>query len=785
MKSLSRSPRRGIALVMVLSIILLVTILVVGMTVAMRMERSASHHHLERTRAELFAQAGVDYGQALLRGATDTNRFWVSAPGQILASETNTFGRPDTVIALSSGLTNSTDTNIAVDLNRFDWNRSERLLNPGGTNLTVRWIYVEKDGSHSDTTNNDVVGRFAFWIDDDSTRVNINTAGRRTGAASMLASPSQISLEAVPGVTNLFALTNFTSTNMFRTTAEVFNDNAELSHSRYLLTAYSQDPDVNPWHEPRRVLTTFADQAGNRPFLNILKNITPTPDPGVLDNLVNTGLGDTGVSGVYSNIMSSLLRTNWPYAPDSSFATKFGVTGAEQLALDIIEYVRTTESIYTWIQPIVGTATTNSFDFFPATTPLTDPNLTTSTLIGTVRRPMITQVHVYCSTNTNSVGYDGTLYAEVFRPSGYATNSLDAWLYTEIESLPGTFTNVTIEPITIAAEYTTYTNSSFSIPANPGTSPTNVTVRLALLTTNSAVIANTLDVAPLASADRIAWPMGTNQTGTAWINDPRLNKLSANWITSPVGGDVAPTNRTPTFPTYPDSDGSTNSLFFPPPNSVVGSVGELGYVVTGISTNAPWRSVRLRPGSSVNSNTVPDWALLDLFSAPILPGSATLEARYLPGNHTVAGRINVNAAVRQPAASFSRTNALNALLTNTAVANLPVAIENLLATTNLATGGIDFSDGQPRFLSVGQIAELAGFSDTGEASEEVIRQVASLASVRSGVFTITSLGQAVQIGPNGQLRVTGERMVRVTVERQLTSTGAVRFRTLGWSEIYP
>lgn len=785
MKRLAHSPRRGIALVMVLSIILLVTILVVGLTVAMRMERSASHYHLERTRAELFAQAGVDYGQALLRGATATNRFWVSAPGQILATETNTFGRPDTVIALSSGVTNSSNANTATDLNRFDWNGSERLLNPGGTNLNVRWIYVEKDGTHRDTTNTTVVGRFAFWIDDDSTRVNVNTAARRTADPARLAIPSQISLGAVPGATNLAALTNFAATNTFRTAAEAFTVEPGLSPSRYLITAYSQDPDVNPWHEPRRVLTTRGDRAGGRPHLDILVSTNGTP--GSL-----AGIDATKLQSVYTNLTPALTRTNWPQAPGNSFAEKFGNSGVSQIALDIIEYVRTTEATNTWIEPLVAVATTNSFAPQPGNTTLdTIPN---NALIGTVRRPMIAQAGLYCSTNTNSTGYLGTLYARLFLPAGYnagVASLQDTHLFAEIESSSGGGSLTSTNPlgtVTFTGNYATVSVPNFSVPAAPAAPvPTNATVRLALLRSATPQISEILDITPLDPAARLTVPTGSELSGHTSINDPRLNKTPAFWSASTnlVAGDSAPPAHTPNFPAYPDSDGSADSVFFPPADSIVGSVGELGYVVTGITTNAPWRSVRLRPGSSPNANTLPDWALLDLFSAPILPGSATLEARYLPGNHTVAGRINVNAAVRQPAASFSRTNALNALLTNTAVANLPVAIENLLATTNLATGGIDFSDGQPRLLSVGQIAELAGFSDTGEASEEVIRQVASLASVRTGVFTIYSLGQAVQIGPNGQLRVTGERMVRVTVERQLTSTGAVRFRTLGWSEIYP
>jgi len=791
MKSHSRSSRRGIALVMVLSIILLVTILVVGLTVAMRMERSASHYHLERTRAELFARSGVDYGQALLRGATATNRFWVSAPGTILASASNSFDRPDIAIALSSGLTNSTDTNstdtnAAVDLNRPGWNLSDRLLHPGGTNLTVRWIYVDEDGTYRDSTNTSVVGRFAFWIDDDSTRVNVNTAGRRAGNTATLASPTQISLEALPGATDLAAITNFAATNIFRTTAEVFAVEPDLGQSRYFLTAYSQDPDVTPWHEPRRVLTTSGNRAGGRPYLDIL--VATNATPGLL-----SGIEAIKLQSVYTNITPALIRTNWPYAPGSSFATKFGDSAVPQIALDIIEYVRSTESTNTWVQPLVAVATTNSLAPQAGTTTLDAiPN---NALIGTVRRPMITQIGLYCSTNTNSTGYLGTLHAQLLLPVTYnagITALEDTYLFAEMDSSSGGGPLTSTSPlgtITFTGGYANVSVPNFSVPAAPSSSvPTNATVRLALLKTATPQISEILDIAPLAANAKLALPTGPELTGYTSINDPRLNKNPNNWSASTnlLAGDTVPPGHSPTFPPYPDSDGDAVSVYFPSPNSVVGSVGELGFVVTGLSgtpSPAPWRSIRLRPGSSPDADTVPDWALLDVFSAPI-PGSTTMQARYLPGNHTVAGRINLNASVPE-SASFSRTNSLNALLTNTAVANLPTALVNILTTSNLATGGVNFSGDHPRLLSVGQIAELAGISDNGEASEEVIRQVASVASVRTGVFSITSVGQAVQISPDGRMRVTGERMVRATVERYLDSTGAVKFRTLGWSEIYP
>lgn len=782
---MKRLPRqRAAALIVVLTVIVLITILVVGLTVATRLERSASFYDRERTRAEFFARQGIDYTRAQLQDATATNRYWVGAPGRITASVSNTFDSPSDIIILSSGFTNNTNADISADLNRRAFVGGDRLIDPTGTNFNFRWIYVQRDGSFTNSLSTNAVGRFAYWVDDDSTRVNLNTAAARVPGVSD-ALPSQISLGALPGMAPFASAIAVSASNApFTTPFEVLGRDSAwtnvLSTNRFYLTHYSQDPDMNPWGSPRSVLTTQQARAQGRPYLNVLAN--PAADPGAYTNLSSTNL-----QSVYTNITSYLTRSDWPYARGNSFVTKFGASGVSQLALDILEYVRSTESFSVWPEPIFAQATTNSLTLLPSSTTLNDAGLTTA-VVGTVRRPMISQVGVYCSTNTDVSGYLGTLHVQMYLPTGYnagATNFSGWSLWAQITSSGGggisTSTN-SLGTVTFLGGYANCAVTNVTIPASlPGAIPTNSMVRVALLKAPSDAITNILDVAPLNPNDRISCATATNVTAYASVNDPRLNKTLGNWSTATnLAGDVAPPAHAPNFSAFvgtPSSDGGTNSVFFSGTASAVGSVGELGLVASGIGSTpaAPWRSLRFRMNSSSATNIPPDWAVMDLFSAPV-------PSRFLPGSNVTTGRINLNAFISD-GANFARTNVLNTLFTNATTGSLSSVVSNVINVRLSASGNYGNATNFTNIVSVGQLAEVVGIGDQGEVGETGIRKVASLVSVRGDAFTVFSTGQAIQV-VNNKVTVNGEKMIRATVERYFEG-GEVKFRIISWSEIYP
>lgn len=812
MKKLPSFRRRGAALIVVLSIIVLVSGLVVGLAMAMRMERSASYYHLERMRADLMARQGVDYAQAVISAATE-NRYWVSGPGRIYATAPGTTAAPLSLIELSSGVTSSTNSTNSTEINRSGWSDQSRLLDPAGTNLNVRWIYVKKsatpgggsyDTNSSPTIDTNVVGRFAFWVDDESSRVDLSTANQRTVESKDWASPQQIDLPSLSGFSNSTVLTTVrqrAGQGTLNTPNEIFavadaNLSSALITNRFYLTHYTQSPELDPWGVGKTVLTTRPDLASFRNnFINILAGTNN--NAGLLSEL-----GTVQVNSNLSMIMNRLLQTNWPFVSNTnaSWASKYGTNGAAQLALDIVEYVRSTESQEAFVEPLTATLTGTNLIYSPT---MSAANFGPNVLIGTTRRPMISEMAVAVDDAAGTNGaFSGRLFVEVFVPSGYGLGATNVPSQLFIAS---SLTANVPAPATAMATNST-TNGAFLRFEQIFTTnarPTTVPLRIALFKGSADTAANILDVAPMNSTAFINYTVLTNGGATNLISsyevrDPRVNKYVINWepagtnsmfppatnsrwsalIAPPVGQLSADT----------DSNGVMSEASLQMANTgIVGSVGELGYINTGVASNMPWRSVRLQPSGATNTNNVPDWALLELFTAPVA------SAANVPSLNTVAGQVNLNALILSSVGTnMSRTNVLNTLLpspivlTGTSLTNAAI-ISNVINPTNLAANGANFGNitNTRIYQSVGQLAEMRGISDTGEASEKVMRQVASLATVKGDVFSVYSVGQAVQVTKSGKMVVNGEKMVRAIVERTFNSANEPQYKVIYWSEIYP
>ncbi|MBM3862318.1 MAG: hypothetical protein FJ395_22065, partial [Verrucomicrobia bacterium] len=163
---------RGVALILTLAILVLVTLLVVGFAINMRVETAISKNYTEQVRARQFALAAVDEAVALLRLATPpisitTN--WASGPGMIFM---RTGSGSYTNIPLCS-LDDSGDEPFDINYRRL-----RRIMRTDNTNLFVgwkRWVLPNQPTTGRDN----LIGRYCYWIDDEASKININTARRR------------------------------------------------------------------------------------------------------------------------------------------------------------------------------------------------------------------------------------------------------------------------------------------------------------------------------------------------------------------------------------------------------------------------------------------------------------------------------------------------------------------------------------------------------------------------------------------------------------------------------
>jgi uncharacterized protein (TIGR02600 family) len=222
------------ALVIVLSSLVLLSILVVSILTSARQEVTSSNSYGAGSDAKLLADLPLSLVTAQIAKATsDPDLAWISQPGLLRtfssSGQQNAFKLyssyemeksgaydPGGNTTLSAEVPNdwSTKPNEFVDLNRpiqFGTRKIYPIADPNAYNATtpasslvqgfsydtsaispstgnttanilpmpVRWIYVTANGSlvgAGDTQRKDAVARIAFWADDETCKVNINTA---------------------------------------------------------------------------------------------------------------------------------------------------------------------------------------------------------------------------------------------------------------------------------------------------------------------------------------------------------------------------------------------------------------------------------------------------------------------------------------------------------------------------------------------------------------------------------------------------------------------------------
>lgn len=479
-----RKHSRGMSLLITLAFIVIITILVVGFAETVRLSRPAAASFLERTRADQFARSGVERVIGVLNQQTgDTNRNWISQPGLLLVgSDVDDTSTPvderkvlSVTVPLFSGSAPTSSpsntiyspVNINVATYRDPTSRlvTDRLNTNGNViEMPLCWVYV-RDSGKIDTditpvvsTNDPIVGRYAFWTDDESSKVNYNIAWGKSGNTNAPGHPSRIELSALTDFTQAradilrnFVVQNPTNYNFLNTPfdarrieATVSGSNsglaAVLEQNKFEITHFNSDPNTTFFNEPRIVLTTRPDRAGwsysggqwlgvnglpwpnGRPFyLRVLKNEGTSASPNTLSGMGGVGADpgrlnsiDAGKVSETINILalasapqpSYMQRSDWPIVSGSaSIQDKYystyppPVRGSRlaELAINIIDYVRAKESSQDMVEPIRGQ--------FSATAAAPDKLIefvdsASNSYMGISRTPYISEIGVWTGSAT-------------------------------------------------------------------------------------------------------------------------------------------------------------------------------------------------------------------------------------------------------------------------------------------------------------------------------------------------------------------------------------------------
>lgn len=776
--------RIGASLVITLVLLALLSAILVGLFLSSRLEVLAARMYLEGARARSLAQEATGLATAQLAATIGDHRHYVSQPGVIRKVS---LGGEITVDLFSR----STSGDL-VDLNRKGaFNRHP--IDPLGATLNVGWLYVLQDGSILDTlpvldAANPVVGRYAWWTDDASTRINLNTAWTRSSDDTQpLNDPAQIELGAIPG-TNRAAwheLPAKRAGRWFVDPLEAAREEPALSSpidsARFSLTARSHTPELwNCFAQPKIALTTRPERAAGLPYLDIS---TPVKTQATVNRIIEL-----------------LTRSDWPIAAGSSFLSKYYADHPErapQLAFNIVDYVRCRENSSPIVIPSRVTAPGEQF-------------------LGLARTPLITELAVeIADTPTAANRYPFKVIMEVHLPKDYGLAEVslaglylwwslapDAGGYQFVESViqPG---ECSPAPVLKAGGYAVITRS-MGFFAN--VRPRSLSMRVALSTSNGA---NRFQICPLVYTDDLGKPGNSSllnyPVGPAGVirslevADPRVNQGVRDWVRRTSGNSFGSVNSIYGVGTKaggivppPDTDADGNysdaSLVMPAPAGSAGnphgqveSIAELGLIHTGISGAAnsqgvPWRTVRLQP-SLQPANIIPDWALLDLFTPP--PPVSSEAVAPCPGS--IGGRININAAMK-PFDTVQRRIPLCALWNG---------IPEVVSPENLATNVLSYLQAPPNkwglshaFTLRGEVLEVPDVADAGESTEKPASRYLDQVAVNGNVFVIYSLAQSLQQTPGGKLITQGECLTETFVERTTDlSTGRVGFRTVGFGEI--
>ena len=208
------SKRLGSALVMTLVIIVLITVVTVGYLASVMLETKTAGAGLDQERAYGIAMIGVHEAMSRVRDALGpwddpyrnfaTNApdfYWSLSPGRITHWSYSSLSH-DKFRALL-GIQRNESRKPQPAFGRWELSDYRRSQSPGCLRQMGERL-ARPLSDHANATNA-IIGRYAFWVDDEGAKININTADgteKYTTNSLGVGSPSEVSLEALFGGTN-------------------------------------------------------------------------------------------------------------------------------------------------------------------------------------------------------------------------------------------------------------------------------------------------------------------------------------------------------------------------------------------------------------------------------------------------------------------------------------------------------------------------------------------------------------------------------------------------------
>jgi hypothetical protein len=263
-------------LVMTLVIIVLITVVTVGYLASVMLETKTAGSALDQERAYGLAMIGVHEAMSRVRDAlgpwddpyknfavTNPPFYWSISPGRLTQWSYSSLSSSNFALFSEASTTN------LVNLNRQLNDGSYPII--GGSNapdVSVKWVNLLKDPSQAASSNNVIIGRYAFWVDSEGAKINVNTADgtEKTNSAKSLGigTPSEVSLQVLAGTNGQLPLSSAQSivqiarTSNFQSPREILRASGVtpevFTNNVFSLTAYSRSPELNVFGQPKMAL---------------------------------------------------------------------------------------------------------------------------------------------------------------------------------------------------------------------------------------------------------------------------------------------------------------------------------------------------------------------------------------------------------------------------------------------------------------------------------------------------------------------------------------------------
>ena len=320
----NRSQNRSSVLVLTLLVLVLISIIVLGLLASVTLERQNTEANYQQRRALSLAMLAFQTGVSQIRDAlgTGTNSwddpyanfatyppsfFWSVSPGIISRwSYTNATPTNFPLFSYTSDANNSS----LVDLNRPLSDGSYPIIGladaGGGSppSLNVQCVNVLQDPTQAAGPNNRILGRYAFWIDDENAKININVAdgsrqkytddwmknslglGNPTEESLTVLSQNDANLTSAQA-SNIVATARSTTFHSPREILRVSGTAPDLyTNNVFSLTDDSKSPDINIFGQPKMAILPVLGELGTQEQTNMVVNgisllpeneIYPTP----------------------------------------------------------------------------------------------------------------------------------------------------------------------------------------------------------------------------------------------------------------------------------------------------------------------------------------------------------------------------------------------------------------------------------------------------------------------------------------------------------------------------